>query len=178
MTDLQLPAEHAGHTILWEAWTARAVCGRDLVPQDCRLCGVKAPHERALGRVAGSVAVRASALRCALCGGVRAFWREDPEPGAAVGKLVPLCTGAHVHRIVSEDPREYGPCEDCGKPYEPTVLWCLGCGSRLEGGAECLTPRCQEEAAKLRAEWCSPACREQHTYETPCMLAGIREAQR
>lgn len=103
MTDPQLPAEHAGYAIRWEPWQTRAACGRDLVPQDCSLCGQTTPHERTLGRVDGSTAVRASALRCMLCGGVRALWREDPVPGAARGKLVPLRTGAHVEAFTAEE---------------------------------------------------------------------------
>ncbi|MEZ0090006.1 hypothetical protein [Streptacidiphilus sp. EB129] len=152
MTDPQLPAEHAGHAIRWEPWQTRAVCGRVMVPQDCRLCGQKTPYERTLGRVGDPGTVRASAARCTVCGGVQAFWREDPEPGETRGKRVPLCTGAHVHRIVSENPAVYGPCEDCGTPYEEQVFHCAGCGRRLASGQECTTPRCQEQAAVFAAE--------------------------
>lgn len=154
MTDPQLPAEHAGHAIRWESWQERAVCGRIPVPTECRLCGQTSPQHRTLGRVDGSV--RASAERCTLCGGVRAFWRDDPAPGETRGKRVPLCIG-HLHMIVSEDPTVYGPCEDCGTPYKELVFHCAGCLRRLGSGEQCTTPRCQEQAAafavKLRAAY-------------------------
>jgi len=86
MTDPHLPAEHAGQTIRWEPWQERAVCGRIPVPTECRLCGQTSPQHRTLGRVDGSV--RASAERCTLCGGVRAYWRDDPAPGEARGRVV------------------------------------------------------------------------------------------
>ncbi len=149
MIDPQLPAEHAGHAIRWEPWQELAVCGRAPVPTECRLCGQASPHHRTLGRVDG--AARASAERCTICGGVRAFWRDDPAPNESRGKLVPLCAG-HLHRVVSEDPDAYGPCEDCNAPYKEPMFHCAGCLRRLSSGQECTTPRCQEQAAVLTAE--------------------------
>ena len=165
MTDPHLPAEYAGHAIRWEPWQERAVCGRIPVPTVCRLCGQSSPQHRTLGRVDGTV--RASAQRCTLCGAVQAFWRADPAASEERGKLVPLCTGAHIHRIDGEEPSGYGPCEDCGIPYTPTVLVCLGCAERHEAGTGCGTPRCQAQAAafaaELRANHPEPAAAE----ETP-----------
>lgn len=116
MTDVLLPSGPDGQPILWSEWTSLAECGREMGPRDCRRCGLNTPQDRARGRVVGEAKPRAMAWRCSVCGGMRAVWFDD----GAARLIVPLCTGTHVHQITSEEPLTYGPCLDCGQPYEET----------------------------------------------------------
>jgi hypothetical protein len=84
-----------------------------------------------------------------------------------------ICT--HAHPILSDDPPEYGPCERCGKPFTEPVYLCLGCAQPHQPGQECQTPRCQQELTRFRAEFCTPACTEAHTYQDGCQLATVEE---
>lgn len=71
-------------------------------------------------------------------------------------RLVVLPSCLHAYPVLSEpgvEPPEVGPCERCGKPYEPMVLVCAGCGKRIPPHVrECQTPRCMEQAAAFAAE--------------------------